>query len=796
MIRDALAGLRARRSRTLLSALGILAASLVVGTAATVGFSLATGFDRAAARADLPDVIARFDRDRRSAVDARVAALPNLEARSYRSERTNWELADDGHYTHKGALDVVLGGRRGYVVVQGRDLVDGRGGSVVVERGLAQQWGLKVGARLYVARLGALRVSGIAVSPDNVAYPLASAARVYVTERDVQDAIGYHGRLGPNVALLWLHDPSKADVTLTQARAVSFGLGRLQFVTRTGVQILLSQAAGIVISLLVAFALVALVAAGTMLAAGAHADVQRRLSGFGVQRALGFPPGRIAAQQAVEASMVALPAAVVGIALGAVIVRGPASDLLAALNELGPGWALVPPLALCVLAVVAVVVSAATWPAWRAARRPPVEILRGGDLARRPHRRGRPWSRGGAAAARPGARGALAARPGALAARPGATAARTRGARASSPGSGLFALGVRFSTAARGRWVAAVATIAMCAGVLTLMLALASLLERLREDPGTVGKRYQVAVALDHSRLAEARRVPGVGAIGERYSVDAADSFRLGEPVRLVAYPGDHTRFEAPPLAEGRRIRGPDEVEVGLGMADALGLQPGSVLAAQLPQGGEVRFRVVGVVRALENDGRIAWVKPDRLLALRPDLTPQVVVQLKSGATAAAVTQRLVALGARLQPVGAAQTDNAHFLAVLATVLRGVGIAVGLVCLYALIQALTVTARERRGAVALLRATGADAPTVAVVLAGAAIAVALPAALLGVVLERALFGPLVVRLAAGFATLPLSPSGGQTALVIGGLAALALAATALVARRVLREPVVTGLREE
>ena len=124
-----------------------------------------------------------------------------------------------------------------------------------------------------------------------------------------------------------------------------------------------------------------------MLAAGAHAEVQRRLTGFGVQRALGFGPGRIAAQQAVEAAVVAVPAAALGIALGALVVARPAADLLAALNELGPGAALVPPLLGALLAVVAVVVFAATWPAWRAARRPPVEILRGGDLARPPRRR-------------------------------------------------------------------------------------------------------------------------------------------------------------------------------------------------------------------------------------------------------------------------------------------------------------------------------------------------------------------------------------------------------------------------
>ena len=59
-----------------------------------------------------------------------------------------------------------------------------------------------------------------------------------------------------------------------------------------------------------------------------------------------------------------------------------------------------------------------------------------------------------------------------------------------------------------------------------------------------------------------------------------------------------------------------------------------------------------------------------------------------------------------------------------------------------------------------------------------------------------MFGPLVARLAAGFASLPLSPAPGHIAIVVFVLLALTVAATALVARRVLREPVVAGLREE
>jgi ABC-type antimicrobial peptide transport system permease subunit len=753
MLTLALAGLRARRGRTLLAALGIVAASLVVGTATTVGYGLATGFARSAAAADLPDVIARFSAAPEARIDSRVAALPNLAARSYRREWTNMALESRGRFARSGVVHAVLGGRRGYDIVAGHDLT-GADGEVVIERGLARTWELGPGDRLDVHRFGRMRIVGVAVSPDNVAYPLAKGARVYVDIRPIARRFGFRpDQAWANVALLWLNDPAKADVTLTQARAVSFGIGRLEFITRSGVRVLLNQAAGIVISLLVAFSMVALAAAGTMLAAGAHADVQRRLASFGVQRALGFTPARITALQATEAALVALPAALLGLAAGSLAVAGPAAGLLAALNERSPGWALAGPLAAALAVVVTIVVAAATWPAWRAARRPPVTILRGGDLA----------------------------------------TGRTPGRSARG---GLLGLGARFATAARGRWVATVATVAVCAGVVTLMLSLASLLDRLRDDPGTLGKRYQLIARGDETALPAVRGIPGVAAAGLRYQVEAADAFRLGESMRLVAYPGDHTEFEAPPLASGHRLRGPGEAEVGVGLADALGLEPGSTLAAQLPDGEEVRFRVSGVVRALERDGRIAWVRPDRLLAADPDFTPQLAVKLAPDADRALVDRRLVEYGAPPETVAGASTRNAAFLGVLAAVLRGVGLAVGLVCLYALVQALAMTARERRGAVALLRATGAGAGAVRLVLAGAAVAVAVPGALLGVALAAGVFGPVVARIAAGFADLAVRPTAGQALLVAGGLLALSAAATALVARRVLREPVVAGLREE
>ena len=714
------------KHRRLLAALGIAAASIVTGTAATVGYGLATGFDRAADEADLPHVIARFDQESRETVDARVRALPNVVDRSYRLEFRNQRVRSRGDSTRKATIDVLLGGRRGYAVVEGRDLREQ--GEVVIERGLATDWELEPGDRVVIDDFAA-RVVGVAVEPSNVAFPLTVTPRLYL--------LPWEDGLPANVAQLWLADPDRADITLAQARATSFGVGNLTFVTRAGIQVLLGQAAGIVISLLVAFSLVALVAAGTMLAAGAQADVARRLPAFGVQRALGFTPARLAAAQALESLRWPGRRPRPGWRRGRSRWRAPRPTSSRSSTSSRPDGRWCRCWLLAWLAVVALVVVAGTWPAWRAARRPPAAVLRRGDAPRR--------------------------------------------VRAGAPGS-LLALGARLATAARGRYAAAVAVLAVCVGVLTLMLALASLLERLRDDPGTIGKRYQLTVRVDPLLEPDVAAIPGVADVAPRYEVEVADSFRLGEPLRLVAFPGDHTPFEAPPLAEGRRLRGPGEAEVGLGLADALGLRPGATLAVQLEGAGEVRFRVVGVVRALERDGRIAYVQPDRLLAANPALGGgSLAVKLEPGADRAAVEADLAALGAPPQPVAAATTRNAGFLGVLAAVLRGVGLAIGLVCLYALVQALAMTARERRGAVALLRAAGGDARTVGLLLAGAALAVAVPAAVFGLLLEWLLLAPLVARLAAGYAALPLAPSAGQAAIVAAAVLLLAAAATWLVA---------------
>jgi hypothetical protein len=737
-----------RRAR--LAFAGVLLAAAMAGAAVTVAYGLATGFDRAAREADLPDVIVRFRAESRSDIDGIVRALPNVADRAYRLEATDVGMASAGGSSEKGSLEVVDPGRRGYAIVAGRD-VDGRANEVVVERGVANQWHLHVGDDVRVGRLGTLRVAGIAVAPDNVAFPLASAPRMYVSgtwiERESQQ------RLPVSQALIWAADPARVDVLLQQARATSTQVQGVRFITRSGVRVLIDSAAGIVIALLVAFSLVALGAAATMLAATTAADVQRRLTAIGVQRTVGFSRGRIAAEYAWRALRTGLPAGVLGIAVGSLAVRGPSGDLLEALNEQAPGWALLGPLAAALAAIGAVVAAAAAWPAWRATGRPTVALLRGAEVA--------------------GAR------------------------RVRLPlGGGFAALGARLALARRGRAAATVAVLAVSGAVVLLMLGLASLVAALRDDPGSVGKRYDLSARLPADRAAEVRALPGVADAAPRYVVQGADSFALGEPVKLVAFPGDHTRFEDPPLDAGRRLRGDGEAEIGVGLAQALGVGIGSTLAVQLPGGGEARFGVVGTVRALDDNGRVAYVRPRRLLAAAPGTSPQIVVRLEHGADRAAVTRRLAALGAQASAVGGATTRNGAFLGTLAALLRAVAIVDTLVCLYALVQALGLVARERRPTLALLRATGAESSTVAAVLAGAALAVALPAALVALALERLVLAPLVGHLAAGYADVGPRSSVGQAAVAVGGLAVLGVVAAAWVTRRALAEPPVAGLREE
>jgi ABC-type lipoprotein release transport system permease subunit len=708
--------------------------------ALVVSDSLGFGFDRAARAAHLPDIIVRFSPQPAARVAQRIAALPDVAAYALRPEVNDVGLGTANDFASGGVVEGVGSGRRGYAIVAGRD-VSGQN-DVVVERGLAEAWHLKLGDQLGIDGLGTRRIVGFSESPDNVSYPL-SAPRVYVALPPALRSPRV------NLADIWLRDPARLDEVLVQARATSYGLRGIGFVTRAGVHVLLDQAAGIVIDLLVALSLIALATAGAMLAASARAEVQRRLKAIGVRRAIGASRGHLAAVQALEALFVAAPAATVGAVGGVIATYGPTSRLLVLLNEPAPGASLAPALIAAWGAAIAIPVLAAAWPAWRAAGRSPVGLLRGAELAH--------------------GRGGL-----------------------SLPRAGLTVLGARLAGARRVRLLSTAATLGFSTAFVLLMLALASALSSLETDPGALGKRYQLTAQLPASAAAHVRMIRGVQAAAPRYETEAADSFSLGETVDVVAYPGDHTVFEAPPLVSGRRLRGPGQAEVGLGLAQALGLEPGSTLALQLGSGRELRVRVAGVVSSLSHDGRIAYIPAGTLLAADPSAagSEQLAVRVKPRANAGAVS---AALGSVAAPATGAVGRGVPLVAVLRSILRAVAVVDGLVCLYALIQACALTVQERRRTVSVLRAFGAGTTAVGRLLLGAVIALVVPAALLGIVLERLVLGPALSTLAASYVSLSLSASGTEIALVMAGLVLAGLVAIVWVTRQTTRESVIAGL---
>ena len=755
-IREARRGVRIRRRRAALAAIGVALATAMLSAAVVIADGLGLGFGRSARAADLPDLIVRFNDQPLSSASRRIRALPDIAAYSTRQELTNVAIAaaGAGHRRHDAVAEVLASGRRpGYAVVAGHDL-GASGDGVLVEDAFAQAWGLTPGSTLYVRGLGPERVVGLVEAPDNVGYPLAKP-RFYLSGPALEAR--FHHRFAPRVdyAEVWLRNPRYLNEVLVAARMSSFGLTDVRFATRSGIHILLDQAAGIVIDLLVALSLIALATAGAMLGASARAEVQRRLPTIGVQRAVGASTGFVVSSQIVESALIAVPAAAVGCAAGALATYGPSGRLLTLLNEPPPGWALALPLLGSWLLAVTMAVAGAAWPAWRAAAGPAVSLLRGADVSRRP--------------------------------------ARRRGGLGPAFGAGLGALGARLVFARRTRLLATVTTLGLSVGFVLLLLALASELSTLQTDPSALGERYQLTAALPPSDAAAVRRIPGVQAAAPRYEVQGVDSFSLGETIDVIGYPGDLTPFEAPPLVSGHRPSGPRQIEIGEGLAQALGLGPGQTLAIELGTGTELRLRIAGVVSSLDHDGHVAYVPAAALLSADPSAPSLIAIALTPGADVGAVSRALRRLGVTPTTATGATARGAPLVSILRSIVRAIAIVDGLVCVYALMQACALIVQERRSTIAVLRACGGGAPAIARLLIGAVLALVVPAAIVGVVLQHWILGPALSHLAADYATLPLHAGAGEIALVVAGLSLAGALAVGWVTYRAQRNSVLDGL---
>jgi FtsX-like permease family len=228
------------------------------------------------------------------------------------------------------------------------------------------------------------------------------------------------------------------------------------------------------------------------------------------------------------------------------------------------------------------------------------------------------------------------------------------------------------------------------------------------------------------------------------------------------------------------------------------------MLAAQLAGRAEVRFRVVGIDRVLQDQGLVAYVQPERLLRTIPWSDASVAVKLKPGATGSAVEAALSGAGYYATSSGGVSGEavqgwagrNGGFVSILVALLRAIALLDGAVCVYVLVQMLALTAQERRQALGVVRAVGASRGQLALIFAASALAVTALAAPASVMLERHVIAPLVTRLTASYVSLPVIAGGAPIAIVVSAMLLAAVAAAFMVARSASREAVVTALREE
>ena len=208
---------------------------------------------------------------------------------------------------------------------------------------------------------------------------------------------------------------------------------------------------------------------------------------------------------------------------------------------------------------------------------------------------------------------------------------------------------------------------------------------------------------------------------------------------------------------------------------------------------------VPGLAELMRDEGLIAFVRAPSI----PGASADIAIKLAGSADLNDVRNALLRQGVYSEKTGGISdysglgtSGRASFLHVLAALLRSVAVLDGLVCVYALAQILALIARERRRAVAVIRALGASRAQVFAVFAGAALLLAALALPIGIGVERLLLGPAVAHLAISYVTLSLKAGGNAILVVAAGLALAAALAAGWATRSATADVIVAPLRED
>jgi putative ABC transport system permease protein len=691
--------LRGRRVQTAVVGLVVLLASGTGALALTLQAAAGRSFDSAFAAQRGAHLAVSFDR-RVVAVDQLAATPAHLGA------------AASGGPWPTGGIAIRAGTAKRHLNLQGRAdpggaverlrLVAGRWvtgpGEIVVTRSLAARHRIGLGDRLVDLNLAArpaLRVVGEVVDVDEGEAGLASQS-AWVLPTQVAPLTGRSGRLGYRMAYRLPATPTQADLDRAVARltallppgAVHDSMSYLQ------VRKLYNAANSVALTILLAFAVVALGAAAAITATMVSGAVVAGYRDVATVKALGFTPTQVVGALVGQLLAPALAGGVLGIPLGTALAQPLLQHSARALG-LAPEVAISPTIGLLALAATLVVVAAAAaLPAVRAARLRPARVI---ALGAAPGPARRTW-------------------PGRLQ-RLGLPRPLTLGA------GDAFARPVRDGLTA--------ATVLIGVATLTFAVGLHGSLDRFRAG---VAASAQVAVERT-AAYPDARVMADLAAQPETAGVVATSQTRVlvhgvATPVLGRAYRGDPASVGVP-LAEGRWFTASGEAVAPSALLRQAHLRVGDSLTATI-EGRAVRLRIVGSNFDPNDFGRDLSFGWSTYAAALPGARPfAYLVRLRPGTDPAGYARRIQAAAPDF--LSAEVTTGAFsFLRVFDLVAALLVVVLAALAVAGVFTSILLTTLERARDTAILRALGMTPGQVLAMAVTSACTLGLSGAVLGV----------------------------------------------------------------
>lgn len=514
------------------------------------------------------------------------------------------------------------------------------------------------------------------------------------------------------------------------------------------------------------FSVIALLAAGLVIANTVGGRILAQFREIGVLKAVGFTPANLVALYLGQHLAIGVVAGFVGVGGGALVAPTFEDEFTALLatTAVSPFDPL--PLLLTFGILGAVVTGATLLPALRAARVPTVQAITVGFA---------PVHRASSRLARVAARIHL-------------------------PTAAVLGLKDAFARPLRA-WLT-VAALALTVATLTFSLGLDATLNDLLRRPERWGMPFNLQVEPGRLSAAEVEHILATNAdVAAFVGLRPLEARPAGVANSVSAYAvAGETRLYEPAIPEGRLFTAPGEAVAGQALLDEFDLAVGDTLRV-IVDGRPVTVRIVGRHIDTEHDGRVLLFSLDTYRAqVDPTAGPtEYAVQLRADAFVPGVMEDLARrsggqLASEPMSIGAEETVTQ-----IRAILIGLNLVLLAIGIVNLLSTTMLGVRERFRDIGILKTLGLTPRQVVgsifagvAALAAMAVVVGIP---LGLLVSRALFDELGKRTGVG-AGLAVMPAASALALVVPVVGLLALGSGFLPARHAARLKVAEALRYE